>query len=130
MIMNIGNGGFYMSGIHGSFNYNNVRACSYAVRPIVCIPTSVFNSKYLNTIEEDTSRIIFTIDGIEYEAKEGMTWTEWVEENGGNKLGFRVEDAGVINHIESNSNIGYDGLAISSIATIIDDREYYILPDK
>ena len=30
----------------GRFNYVPVDDCSVAVRPLVCIPTSVFNSKY------------------------------------------------------------------------------------
>lgn len=35
-----------VSGRYGYFNYANVDSVSIAVRPLVCIPTSVFNSKY------------------------------------------------------------------------------------
>ena len=35
-----------VSGISGYFDYSIVDLGSYAVRPLVCIPTSVFNNKY------------------------------------------------------------------------------------
>lgn len=38
--------GLYVVGNVGRFNGCNVGYDSYAVRPLVCIPTSVFNSKY------------------------------------------------------------------------------------
>ena len=41
---------FYVRGSHGYFNYYGVNLDSYAVRPLVCIPTSVFNSKYLSSL--------------------------------------------------------------------------------
>lgn len=36
----------YVHGRGGYFNFNDVDYSSNAVRPLVCIPTSVFNSKY------------------------------------------------------------------------------------
>ena len=36
----------YVNGRFGYFNSNFVDRNSFAVRPLVCIPTSVFNSKY------------------------------------------------------------------------------------
>lgn len=36
----------YVNGRGGYFNFNDVDYSSNAVRPLVCIPTSVFNSKY------------------------------------------------------------------------------------
>ena len=41
---------FYVNGSRGFFNLNNVAYDSCAVRPLVCIPTSVFNSKYLSSL--------------------------------------------------------------------------------
>lgn len=38
--------GLDVSGSNGYFSFSNVGNFSYAVRPIVCIPTSVFNNKY------------------------------------------------------------------------------------
>lgn len=35
-----------VGGNYGFFSNGDVEAYSYAVRPLVCIPTSVFNSKY------------------------------------------------------------------------------------
>ena len=37
---------FFVYGVSGSFGTNGVDNDSGAVRPLVCIPTSVFNSKY------------------------------------------------------------------------------------
>ena len=39
-------GGLYVIGSGGFFGFGNVGSGSFAVRPLVCIPTSVFNSKY------------------------------------------------------------------------------------
>lgn len=36
----------YVNGSNGWFSNNGVDYSSYAVRPLVCIPTSVFNNKY------------------------------------------------------------------------------------
>lgn len=36
----------YVNGYSGYVDHGNVFNYSYAVRPLVCIPTSVFNSKY------------------------------------------------------------------------------------
>lgn len=36
----------YVNGRNGYFAFSYVDVDSYAVRPLVCIPTSVFNSKY------------------------------------------------------------------------------------
>lgn len=41
-----GNSELYVFGNEGFFNGDYVNNNSYAVRPLVCIPTSVFNSKY------------------------------------------------------------------------------------
>lgn len=39
-------GGLSVNGDNGYFNNSNVVNSSLAVRPLVCIPTSVFNNKY------------------------------------------------------------------------------------
>lgn len=39
-------GGMYVMGSRGMLDGFDVDNISYAVRPLVCIPTSVFNSKY------------------------------------------------------------------------------------
>ena len=41
---------FYVGGSNGYFDNGGVNSNSYAVRPLVCIPTSVFNSKYLSSL--------------------------------------------------------------------------------
>ena len=38
--------GLYVNGYFGDFIVGSVDGDSHAVRPLVCIPTSVFNSKY------------------------------------------------------------------------------------
>lgn len=43
---NNGYSGLYVGGGNGYFSNNFVGSNSYAVRPLVCIPTSVFNNKY------------------------------------------------------------------------------------
>jgi len=45
------NSGMNVNDSTGSFNGTLVDSSSIAVRPIVCIPTSVFNSKYLTSLE-------------------------------------------------------------------------------
>ena len=41
---------FFVYGGYGYFDDYYVNSYSYAVRPLVCIPTSVFNSKYLSSL--------------------------------------------------------------------------------
>ena len=41
---------FYVYGSRGYIDSFDVGSFSYAVRPLVCIPTSVFNSKYLSSL--------------------------------------------------------------------------------
>lgn len=42
------------------------------IRPVVTISKSLLSA-------EETKTISFTIDGVEYQAEEGMTWAEWAE---------------------------------------------------
>lgn len=42
--------GTYVFAHGGDIEYADVESRSYAVRPVVCIPTSVFNSKYLTSL--------------------------------------------------------------------------------
>ena len=43
----------YVHSNNGWFNNGGVNFNSYSVRPIVCIPTSVFNSKYLSSLVDE-----------------------------------------------------------------------------
>lgn len=42
-----------VNGFNGCFNHGYVGSDSGAVRPLVCIPTSVFNSKYATTLVDE-----------------------------------------------------------------------------
>ncbi len=48
-----GNGQFVVNASAGIFSDFSVSNSSFAIRPIVCIPTSVFNSKYLSSLVDE-----------------------------------------------------------------------------
>ena len=42
-----------LHGITGYFALGSASTSAYEVRPIVCIPTSIFDNKYANSLEDD-----------------------------------------------------------------------------
>ena len=56
----------YSSGSLGNFSYSNAKV---GVRPVIVIPKS-------EIVEQQI--IEFTVDGVSYQAEEGMTWREWI----------------------------------------------------
>lgn len=73
--------------------------------------------------------ITFYIDGTEYQAEEGMTWTEWVEKSEYNTDGYSVYEDGRIYTPDFNGYIMRpdDNMANDS-DVITSDASYYICP--
>jgi len=68
------------------------------------------NKKIVEGTNENVNMITFTIDGVEYQVEEGMTWVEWIED-----CGISAGDNGVvwigglINEIENGIYINCEG---------------------
>ena len=68
--------------------------------------------------------ITFTIGGVEYEAKEGMTWGEWVESEY-NSEGYYISSAsGNVFEPEADNGVGYEGIHANQNDAIIPGRAY------
>lgn len=87
-----------------------------------------YNVEY---VEADAVEMIsFTIDGQEYQAKEGMTWAEWIDSQYNTNGLVLVQDKGSEYHLVTGEHRhALDGAGLwgpeRGIDTIIDGKEYH-----
>lgn len=80
------------------------------------------------SVESEESLITFTIAGTSYQAKEGMTWAEWiVSEYNTDKL---VNDNGIIRDSSGDTDMqvaaqNIPGFSVSATERIISNGKYY-----
>ena len=89
--------------------------------------TDTYENGALYMVEEDL--ISFTIDGVSYQAEEGMTWDEWVSSS------YNTDNYGVIydglispkgDHLMGW--VSYSNIRVTSVYAIVPDRAYYVQP--
>lgn len=81
-------------------------------------------------IQESLFLITFTVDGDEYQAEKGMTWTEWVESEYSPEGNFRADNSNV-HYIETGAEnprggVAIDGKWVHPADGIIANGVYYV----
>lgn len=74
------------------FGSKNIQSLSYGSRGIV---KAMFGSKLIWEKTTNYNLITFTVDGVEYQAEEGMTWGEWCNSEYNTSSDIRVVDTGI-----------------------------------
>ena len=92
--------GVYSSGLFGGKLYDDL---SFGIRPVITISKAALEGKL----------ITFAIEGVSYNAIEGMTWGEWVDSSY-NTAGLVLSGASIVDEREYKVYNSTNGLVITS----------------
>lgn len=104
----------------------NIQSLCYGSKGIV---KAMFGSKLIWEKTTNSNLITFTVDGVEYQAEEGMTWVDWCNSKYNTSSDIRVVYTGITYIVKHGSfnDLSEDNRTVLEAHQVIKNNFAYII---